>query len=258
MVDFNHLYQKLLKLDYKDFYEFETEFFLGLYNAFSENQLPWITAFLTISTWAGISQRSGVWTFYEVRNVQEMKTVVRYLRMSGDNELADIFEKGIHDYQNPQYAKKCDYPEEWLEEAEEIDLWISEHEDWLWKWEYNILVVNRKSIGVEMLYFDLKSKLNEYNWDDGFEVPREILADPECDLALALEVFYLGDGYSYLENLTKTTDLKEWERFIATLYDDILNNKFPKTSIAFKIPLTRVQKYKLRKNGVPEIFLNDL
>ncbi len=120
------------------------------------------------------------------------------------------------------------------------------------------MVVNRKSIGVEMLYFDLKSKLNEYNWDDGFEVPREILADPECDLALALEVFYLGDGYSYLENLTKTTDLKEWERFIATLYDDILNNKFPKTSIAFKIPLTRVQKYKLRKNGVPEIFLNDL
>ena len=151
MVDFNHLYQKLLKLDYKDFYEVETEFFLGLYNAFSENQLPWITAFLTISTWVGISQRSGVWTFYEVRNVQEMKTVVQYLRMSGDNELADIFEKGIHDYQNPQYVKKYDYPEEWLEEAEEIDLWISEHEDWLWKWKYNILVVNEKSNPPAML-----------------------------------------------------------------------------------------------------------
>lgn len=51
----------------------------------------------------------------------------------------------------------------------------------------------------------------------GFEIPKEILADPRCDLALALEIFYLSDGYAYLEDLEKTTDLKEWNSFITAL-----------------------------------------
>lgn len=146
MDDLTHLYQKLLEIDYKNMYEIESDFFMKLYYDFSEKQLPWITAFLTISTWFGTSMRSGVWTFYEVGNIQEMKTTIQYLRIGGDNELADIFEMGMHDYQNPQYAKNYDYPEEWLEEADEIDEWISEHEDWLWKWEYDILIMNRDSI----------------------------------------------------------------------------------------------------------------
>lgn len=146
MNDLNQLYQKLLEMNYKDMYEIEAEFFMKLYYDFSEERLPWITAFLTISTWFGTSTRSGVWTFYEVGNNQEMKTTIQYLRMRGDNKLADIFEKGIHDYQNPKYSPNYDYPEEWLEEADEIDKWISKHEDWLWKWEYDILIMNRDNI----------------------------------------------------------------------------------------------------------------
>ena len=79
-----------------------------------------------------------------------------------------------------------------------------------------------------------------------------------CDLALALEIFYLSDGYAYLEDLEKTTDLKEWNSFITALYDDISNNKFPKTGKSFKIPLSKVQKYKLQKKGISKIFLIDL
>lgn len=111
-----------------------------------------------------------------------------------------------------------------------------------------------------MVYYDLKRKLNEYNWDNRFEIPKEILADPGCDLALALalEVFYLADGYGYLEKSTKTTVLEEWNEFITILYNDILNNKFPKTDTSFEIPLSKVQKYKLRKKGISEIFLTDL
>lgn len=109
-----------------------------------------------------------------------------------------------------------------------------------------------------MIYNDLRSKLNEYNWDDGFEIPKQILADPSCDLALALEIFYLSDGYAFLDDSTKTADLKEWGRFITVLYDDILNNKFPKTSTAFEIPLSQVQKYKLQKKGISKIFLTNL
>ena len=112
--------------------------------------------------------------------------------------------------------------------------------------------------GKTMAYDDLKNRLNEYNWDDGFKVPREILADADCDLALALEVFYLADGYRYLERSRKTTKLQKWNRFITVLYDDIVNHKFPKTDTSFEIPLSKVQKYKLRKIGIAEIFLTDL
>lgn len=40
-----------------------------------------------------------------------------------------------------------------------------------------------------MVHNDLRSKLNEYNWDDGFEIPKEILAAPGCDLALSVQSF---------------------------------------------------------------------
>lgn len=119
-------------------------------------------------------------------------------------------------------------------------------------------LTNRYLCGVKMVYNDLGNMLNEYNWDNGFEIPKEILADPRCDLALALEIFYLSDGYAYLEDLEKTTDLKEWNSFITALYDDISNNKFPKTGKSFKIPLSKVQKYKLQKKGISKIFLVDL
>ena len=119
-------------------------------------------------------------------------------------------------------------------------------------------LLNRYLCGVKMVYNDLENMLNEYNWDNGFEIPKEILADPRCDLALALEIFYLSDGYAYLEDLGKTTDLKEWNSFITALYDDISNNKFPKTGKSFKIPLSKVQKYKLQKKGISKIFLIDL
>ena len=109
-----------------------------------------------------------------------------------------------------------------------------------------------------MTYADLKSRLHEYNWDDGFEVPREILADTACDLALALEIFYLAGGYEYLAKSARRTRLQKWNRFITVLYKDILHNKFPQTGTSFEIPLSRVQKYKLRKMGVAEIFLANL
>lgn len=42
-----------------------------------------------------------------------------------------------------------------------------------------------------MKYEKMKEKLDEYNWDDGFDFPRKVVSDSNCDLALALEVFYL-------------------------------------------------------------------
>lgn len=109
-----------------------------------------------------------------------------------------------------------------------------------------------------MTYADLKSKLNQHNWDDGFELPEKILNNPKCDLALALEIFYLADGYAYLQNHAENTSQKEWKRFISDLYNDILSSKYAESGNKYEIPLTRVQKYKFRKQQVPEIFWMDL
>lgn len=109
-----------------------------------------------------------------------------------------------------------------------------------------------------MLYDDLEKILNEYNWDDGFQTPKEILDNPHCDLALALKIFYLADGFAYLDGFAEKTELKEWKQFICALYNDILDNKYAKDGGRYEIPLTKVQKYKFRKKQIPEIFLTDL
>lgn len=105
---------------------------------------------------------------------------------------------------------------------------------------------------------DLERILNEYNWDDGFKIPRKLLGNPDCDLALALEIFYLADGYAYFEGLAENTWRKEWKQFICSLYNDILDGKYMKSARRFEIPLTGVQKYKLQKRQIPEVFLTDL
>ena len=73
-----------------------------------------------------------------------------------------------------------------------------------------------------MSYDDLEKLLDEYNWDDGFEIPKEILSNPYCDLALALKIFYLADGFAYLDGFAEKGRLDEWEQFIYSLYNNIL------------------------------------
>lgn len=109
-----------------------------------------------------------------------------------------------------------------------------------------------------MEYIKLKQKVRNYNWDDGFSIPQEILDSPQCDLELALEIFYLADGYAYLDNPMVGSDLKEWSTFISDLYNNILDGKYVSTQSGFEIPLNNVQKYNLRKKQVPEVFLSDL
>lgn len=109
-----------------------------------------------------------------------------------------------------------------------------------------------------MAYIDLRNKINGYDRGGGLEILRTVLADAECDLALALEIFYSAGGYKYLEALAKPTRLQKFNPFITGLYSDILNNRFPKTDRCFKNPLSMMQKERLRKMGIAEILLADL
>ncbi len=50
----------------------------------------------------------------------------------------------------------------------------------------------------------------------------------------------------------------EWKLFVEKLYDDILEGKYIQTASTYENPLTKVQRYKLKKQQIPDIFLIDL
>lgn len=86
-----------------------------------------------------------------------------------------------------------------------------------------------------------------YNWDNGFEIPQVILDNAQCDLAIALLLFYRADGAGYLFDKFYTESLSQWAPFIKGLYKSILDGKYRRGGIGFKVPLSKVQLFKLKK-----------
>ena len=94
---------------------------------------------------------------------------------------------------------------------------------------------------------NLNQFIYSYNWDDGFDIPCKILDEKECTLPVALLIFELADGYTYLETKGEGYDLSEWLKFVDNLYQRILNGDFKKGKCIYNPDLTKVQIYKLKK-----------
>ena len=104
-----------------------------------------------------------------------------------------------------------------------------------------------KSIDSEDELFVL---LDNYNWDNGFEVPEAIINHPNCTLPVALLAFHRADGIQYLlegEAVFANRLSKSWEDFIKEVYNNILRKQYPKGSISFQPEITKIQKFKLNK-----------
>lgn len=86
-----------------------------------------------------------------------------------------------------------------------------------------------------------------YNWDNGFNIPQTVLDNEKCDLSIALLIFYRADGLRYLEEKSDNANLPQWSSFIKRLYDSILSGKYQRGEIEFKVPLSKVQLFKLKK-----------
>lgn len=86
-----------------------------------------------------------------------------------------------------------------------------------------------------------------YNWNNGFDIPQTIVDNPACSLGTALIVFYLADGYRYLSERNESSDIPDWLSFITNLYNHISAGNFADHSIAFYVPLSKVQIFKLKK-----------
>ncbi len=99
-----------------------------------------------------------------------------------------------------------------------------------------------------------------YNWDDEYEIPKAILENKVCDLGTALLMFHYADGYSLLENFDEisSSSFDQWSDFIRNIYNKLISLEFKTQNISFTPRLTKVQKYKLKKNNpnIPDILIN--
>ena len=92
--------------------------------------------------------------------------------------------------------------------------------------------------------------LDNFKWDNGFEVPKAVLNHSKCSLSVALLAFYRADGIRYLfegEAAFANPLSKEWEGFVKDVYTKILRGQFPSGAISFQPEITKVQKFKLKK-----------
>ena len=60
-------------------------------------------------------------------------------------------------------------------------------------------------------------------------------------------IFYLADGYRYLSERNESSDIPDWLSFVSNLYDRIYAGNYTEHSIAFSVPLSKVQVFKLKK-----------
>ena len=92
--------------------------------------------------------------------------------------------------------------------------------------------------------------LDNYNWDNGFEVPQAVINHSKCTLSIALLAFYRADGIRYLLNAEAAfanSSSKEWEDFVKDVYVKIFRKRFPNGNISFQPEITRIQKIQTKK-----------
>lgn len=99
-----------------------------------------------------------------------------------------------------------------------------------------------------------------YNWDNGFDIPQIVLDNKKCDLSIALLIFYKADGLSYLANKDDNKNLPQWSSFIKRLYNSILMGNYQRGQIEFRVPLSKVQLFKIKKMITKEegIFIENI
>lgn len=133
-------------------FEFDIVFFDLFYyqfNDFEVKDIPmYALGFLEIDTWQGMAQRCGVWQFYESRSYEPQKfsAVINLLKSQGEDEFVKVFASGIHDYANPKYAEKFNYPDEWLEQSDTINNWIYDNEEKIYQWKRKLILSHRDEI----------------------------------------------------------------------------------------------------------------
>lgn len=148
----NKLIHSLESSGYEMFWKYDEQFFMLFYDRFKDitfTDIPDIAfMFMEINNWQGMSLRCEVWQYYESGAFQKGKfeRVLSFLKTQKEEEMASIYAYGIHDYSNIKYQENYNYPEEWFDEADKIDKWISDNEAYLYKWMYDLILEHKSEI----------------------------------------------------------------------------------------------------------------
>ena len=99
-----------------------------------------------------------------------------------------------------------------------------------------------------------------YNWNNGFDIPKALLENENCDLGTGLLMFHYADGYRILENPEEVSasTSEEWKGFLFKLYNRLENSEFQQQSISFDPELTKIQKFKLKNSNpnIPDVLMS--
>lgn len=133
-----------------------------------------------------------------------------------------------------------------LEVSEKINKFCYELEDQIEK----INLVNSMTEPDE-----LYTLLDYYNWDDGFEIPLTIANHPACELAIALKLYWLAEASDWFSSNDEVNEYnKDHYTFSKLLNERILSGYYSLGKLSHSENFTRVQIYKFKKQGFPEIF----
>ena len=127
---------------------------------------------------------------------------------------------------------------------------------------------NAVDYGYEHLFDDDTSAktfmefLDYYNWDDGLEIPYYIAMHSNCDLAVALRLFYEGEGHLKFwdKNFYDSYGTKhvEWKFFVDTMEERIKKGCYEIKELSYRVPLSDESRDNLKKQGLAEVFLTDI
>jgi hypothetical protein len=116
--------------------------------------------------------------------------------------------------------------------------------------------VTLDSIPSELSPSELRKLASDHNWNDGFALPWSIADHVNCDLMVALELFWLSEAAEvYLGEALEDSYNSDWHSFSRTLANRILEGRFAKGTSKFQAHLTKVQVSSYRKKGLPSVFL---
>lgn len=96
-----------------------------------------------------------------------------------------------------------------------------------------------------------------YNWDNGFDVPKSIVENKNCDLGTGLMIFSLADGYTFLLDGEECIS-KKWIKFVSDLKMRIEKRDFENNFIQYVPELSRVIRFKIKKINpdIDQIFID--
>lgn len=105
-------------------------------------------------------------------------------------------------------------------------------------------------------YFD---ECKYIKWDDeDFTIPEELILTDDSYLHEAVEVFYKAGGREFFKVEDADKYAYNWIEFVGNLYQEIEDGKYKPDGKYHKNPLSDVEREQLKKQGVLDLFLDDI